>query len=113
MTDPSSFVSKPHSSGGGEGGPQPSLGPERLFGSMCGKDGGVRWEAALSRRGGSLGPSGGKGTEWRLGRGGRAGSRMNREQMKHYFEGRRSYKNKPLTLLKDKLKTFVYKNADS
>ena len=38
MTDPSSFVSKPHSSGGGEGGTQPSLGPERLFGSMCGKD---------------------------------------------------------------------------
>ena len=48
-----------------------------------------------------------------VGGGGRAGSRMNREQMKHYFEGRRSYKNKPLTLLKDKLKTFVYKNADS
>jgi len=47
------------------------------------------------------------------GGGGRAGSSMNGEQMKHYFEGRRSYRNKPLTLLKDKLKDFGYKNADS
>ena len=81
VTDPPSFVSKPHSSGGREGGPRPSLGPERLFGSGCGKDGGVRWEAALSRRGGSSGPSGGKGTEWRLGEGGGQGQRQQKQIM--------------------------------
>lgn len=76
VTDSPSFVSKPHSSGGREGGPQPSLGPERLFGSVCGKDGGVRWEAALSRRGGARAPAVGKEQSGGWGEGGGQGQRQ-------------------------------------